>query len=286
MSIDIEHLRQWIGRQEERHDVATASQLAGLSATLDRDDPFPIVGTELPPAGHWLYFLDRPTQSNLGPDGHGHRGEFLPPVKLPRRMWAGGRISFLEPLRIGESIKRISTVKDVTYRQGQSGDLVFVTVLHEIWGPAGVSVREEHDIVYRGEAGLNAPAARPIPAPDGAVWVREMVPDPVLLFRYSALTFNGHRIHYDLKYVMEEEGYPGLVVHGPLMATLLMDLCSRENPHQNLTAFSYRAVSPVFDTTAFAVKGKPGEGDGIAEMWIAKQDGSLAMQGRAEFGDV
>jgi len=285
VSIDIDHLRQWIGRSEERVDTATAAQLAGLSATLDHDDPYPVAGVPIPPAGHWLYFLSRTRQSGLGADGHGHRGEFLPPVELPRRMWAGGRIEFFNAIHVGDAIKRISTIKNVSHRQGKTGDLVFVVVRHEIFGPDGLSVREEHDIVYRGEADPGAPAPKPQPVSDDGQWVREIRPDPILLFRYSALTFNGHRIHYDLKYATEEEGYPGLIVHGPLMATLLMDLAMREYPDRALRKFSYRAVSPVFDTGAFTVNGKPGGSVNSAELWIANEDGALAMKADAEFDD-
>jgi len=288
MSIDINHLCQWTGRSEKRLDTATAAELAGLSATLDHDDPYPDTGAPVPPAGHWLYFLSRTRQSNIGLDGHGYRGEFLPPVELPRRMWAGGRIEFFDALRVGDAIKRISTIKDVSHRQGKTGDLVFVIVQHEIFGPNGLSVREDHDIVYRAEADLGAPQPDPKPAPDGAQWVRHINPDPVMLFRYSALTFNGHRIHYDLKYATEQEGYPGLIVHGPLMATLLLDMAARENPDRMLRKFSYRAVSPVFDTGTFTVNGKPDDADGeggSAELWVAKEDGSLAMKADAEFGD-
>jgi len=285
VSINIDHLRQWIGRSEERLDTVTAAQLAGLSATLDHDAPYPVTGTPLPPAGHWLYFLSRTRQSGLGADGHGYRGEFLPPVELPRRMWAGGRIEFFNAIRVGDAIKRVSTIKDVSHRQGKTGDLVFVIVQHEIFGPDGLSVREDHDIVYRGEADPGAPVPKPKPVPDDGQWVREINPDPVLLFRYSSLTFNGHRIHYDLKYVTEAEGYPGLIVHGPLMATLLMDLAVCEYPGRTLRKFSYRAVSPVFDTGIFTVNGKPGGTVNSAELWIANEDGALAMKADAEFCD-
>jgi 3-methylfumaryl-CoA hydratase len=284
-SIDIDHLRQWIGRSEEQTDTATAAQLAGLSATLDHDDPYPSIGTPIPPAGHWLYFLPHPVQSKIGPDGHAHRGEFLPPVKLPRRMWAGGRMAFFDPIRVGDDIRRVSTIKDVRFRQGKTGDLVFVIVQHEIFGPDGLSIREEHDIVYRPEKDPNTPAPEPKAAPDGAMWKRTVRPDAVLLFRYSALTFNGHRIHYDHKYVTEVEGYPGLIVHGPLMATMLLDLSRRENPDRNVDTFSYRALSPVFDIGSFSVNGSPRADSGAADLWISKDDGSLAMQADVTYGD-
>jgi 3-methylfumaryl-CoA hydratase len=286
MTIDIEHLETWIGRTEEKSDTVTPAQLAGLSATLDHADPYPEAGTAVPPAGHWLFFLPQAPQSEIGPDGHPHRGGFLPPVDLPRRMWAGGRIEFFGPLRVGDVIKRISTIKDVTHRTGQTGELVFVIVQHEVFGPDGLSIREEHDIVYRGEPDPEAPPPQIKPAPQDGQWVRSINPDPVLLFRYSALTFNGHRIHYDLKYVTEEEGYPGLIVHGPLMATMLIDLAVRENPTRVLEKFSYRAVSPVFDTAPFTVNGKPGGDGNTAELWIANAHGTLAMKADATFAVI
>jgi 3-methylfumaryl-CoA hydratase len=273
--------KAWIGRSDVRHDVATAAPVAALAATLDRDDPPPRDGDPLPPLWHWLYFLPLYRQSDVGPDGHAKRGGFLPPVPLPRRMWAGGRLSFAAPLRVGERIERESRIVDVTSKEGRSGPLVFVVVRHEIRGPGGVAVVEEHDIVYRGEAkrGEAAPA-RP-QAPTRAAWSREIVPDPVLLFRYSALTFNGHRIHYDRSYVTQTEGYPGLVVHGPLIATLLTDLLRRERPDATVAEFSFRAVSPLFDIAPFSVHGEPDREGGGIRLWAADASGGLAMDATA-----
>ena len=283
MPLDIDHLKTWIGRCEEKTDTVTSAPLAGLLATLDYDEPSPDKGMHLPPAGHWLYFLPNTRQSEIDADGHPQRGGFLPPVDLPRRMWAGGRIEFLAPIRVGETIKRVSTIKDVSYRQGKSGDLVFVVVQHDILGADGLAVREEHDIVYRRAASPGAPLPAVVPAPLENSWTRTITPDPVLLFRYSALTFNGHRIHYDRTYATEVEGYPGLIVHGPLMATLLMDMAARENPGAVLRQFSYRALSPVFDTAPFTVNGKMNDGDLTAKLWIANDQGNLAMTADAEF---
>jgi len=285
MSIDIDHLSQWIGRSEKKTDTVNAAPLIGLVATLDMDDDYSTAGAEILPAGHWLYFLPAAPQSELGPDGHAKRGGFLPPVELPRRMWAGGRIEFLQPIRVGDAITRVSTIKDIKQRQGKSGELLFVVVQHDVSGPDGLAVREEHDIVYRDNPPPGAPPPMAQTVPEGSVWRRAIDPDPVLLFRYSALTFNGHRIHYDHKYVTEVEGYPGLIVHGPLMATLLLDLCRRENAKRVLKKFSYRAVSPVFDTGPFTVNGKPGEDGSTADLWIANTDGNLAMKAEAELGD-
>jgi 3-methylfumaryl-CoA hydratase len=284
MTIDIDHLQSWIGKTEELHDLITAPTMAGYAATLDRvDDLDPQLGDPVPPAGHWMYFLTTAPMSALGPDGHAKRGGFLPPVDLPRRMWAGGRIEFTAPLRIGDTARRLSTIKNVTYKQGKSGQLVFVVVEHQVFGNDGLAIREEHDIVYRDAADPNAPPAPEKHAPEQAGWSRIIEPDPVLLFRYSALTFNGHRIHYDLPYVTEKEGYPGLIVHGPLIATLLMDLCRRQRPETPLATFNYRAMSPVFDTGPFSINGNPDADGQSATLWATTNQGGLAMQAEATF---
>jgi 3-methylfumaryl-CoA hydratase len=282
-AFDIDRLRSWIGRSEVTDDTVTTVPVKALSATLDRDDPSPRPGDALPPLWHWLYFLPLHRESELGEDGHAKRGGFLPPVPLPRRMWAGGRFVFHQPLRVGEVIRRTSIVADVTHKQGRTGPLVFVRVRHEIAGENGLAVVEEQDIVYREAAGPNEAAAAPRRAPDGAVWRRDIEPDAVLLFRYSALTFNGHRIHYDHPFVTKVEGYPGLIVHGPLIATLLVDLL-RRNVEAGMTRFAFRAVRPLFDTARFAVCGVP-EGDGkAAKVWAQDAEGLLAMEADAEFG--
>lgn len=277
MTVDIDRLRQWIGRKEHLADCATAWPQAALAATLDRDEPFPRPDAEVPPGGHWLYFLTAARMSEVGPDGHARRGGFLPPVPLPRRMWAGGRLEFLKPLRIGETLHRVSEIRDVSFKQGRSGDLVFVVVRHEISGEDGLAVREEHDIVYRAAPAPGAPAARPARAPEGAQWRREVVPDAVMLFRYSALTFNGHRIHYDHPYATATEGYSGLVVHGPLIATLLMDLVRRECGDLRLAQFDFRAVGPMFDGAPLILEGRPAAGRQAIELWARAADGGLAM---------
>ena len=279
MSLDIDHLRSWIGKQETLTDRATLVPVAALSATLDRADGAPKAGDPLPPLWHWLYFLPLAPQSEIGPDGHPKRGGFLPPVPLPRRMWAGGRFTFHKPLRLEEKITRVSTLADVTVKQGRAGSLCFVLVRHEVHGEDGMALMEEHDIVYRDAPAPNEPPPPPKAAPDKAVWNRDIEPDPVLLFRYSALTFNGHRIHYDRKYVTETEGYPGLIVHGPLIATLLVDLL-RRNTDAPLKSFKFRAVSPLFDIAPFSVHGRPGA-DGQVALWARNADGNLAMEAEA-----
>ena len=280
MPIDIDHLRSWIGREEVAEDVITPVPVAALAATLDRDDPKPRLGDELPPLWHWLYFLPVVRQSDLGPDGHPERGGFLPPVPLPRRMWAGAQFEFRRPLHIGESAVRKSTIRDVSAKEGRSGPLIFVLVRHEIAGPAGLALIEQHDIVYRAAAAPGEMMQSPhITAPSNAVWRRDIDVDDVMLFRYSALIFVAHRIHYDRRYATAVEGYPGLVVHGPLIATLLADLLRR---HANALPKSlrFRALSPLFDNAPFSVYGTP-EPDGRASLWAQSAEGVLAMRAEA-----
>jgi 3-methylfumaryl-CoA hydratase len=283
MSLDIEHLRGWVGRTEAMDDVATLAPLRGLTATFDRDDP-PRLGDAIPPCWHWLYFLPMHRQSGIGPDGHPRRGDFLPPVPLPRRMWAGSQIEFRAPLQAGQSISRLSRIDDVRLKEGRSGPLVFVNLLHEIRAEGDLTIVERHDIVYRGLLQPGDPAlataAAAVPAPTEAQWSRRIEPDDVLLFRYSALTFNGHRIHYDRKYVTAVEGYPGLVVHGPLIATLLLDLLRRQLPGAMVLRFGFRAIAPLFDIAAFEVCGKQ-EGDKAVRLWATNAEGHLAMEASA-----
>lgn len=278
----LDSLRAWVGRSEKRSDMITAAPLAGLSATLDcTGDPEPTGGSAVPLLAHWLYFLPRAPQSEIGVDGHPKRGAFLPPVPLPRRMWAGGKLQFHHDLRVGNEVVRESTIARVEPKEGRSGALVFVTVRHEISDAAGLAIDEEHDIVYRDNPRPDALPVEPLSAPTDESFSRTIAPDPVLLFRYSALTFNGHRIHYDRPYATGVEGYPGLIVHGPLIATLLLDLVRRELPDARVKAFSFKAASPLFDIAPFTVCGKR-EAGGVA-LWARNDKGHLAMQARAEF---
>ncbi len=282
MSTQFDQLRDWIGRTESRTDTVTAWPVAALSATLDRNDPQPKSGDTLPPGWHWLYFLEATRGSELGSDGHPQRGGFLPPVPLPRRMWAGGRIEFLQPLRVGDAIRRDSEILSVESKHGRSGDLVFVTVRHTISAGDRVAVREEHDIVYRDAVKPSDPPPQSRPAPANATWHRALAGDPVLLFRYSALTFNGHRIHYDLDYVKNQESYPGLIVHGPLQTTLLLDLCRRHDPRP-VKHLDYRALHPIFHTERFTVNGGLAESGSKADLWTATGLGNFAMTATASF---
>jgi 3-methylfumaryl-CoA hydratase len=281
MNIDIERLRAWVGRTESSVDTVTAAPIAALSATLDRDDRFPRRGDPLPILWHWLYFLPMHRQSELGLDGHARLGGFLPPVPLPRRMYAGNRVDIVQPLCVGDAIFRLSRIVDVSQKDGRTGPLVFVRVRHEISRDDRLAVTEEQDIVYRNEPGPDDPPPRVQHAPGHETWLREIRPDEVLLFRYSALTFNGHRIHYDRPFATRIQGYPGLVVHGPLIATLLADLLRRSLPDATVSSFSFRAVSALFDTGPFFVCGRPDQDGRGVTLWARDSDGALAVEATA-----
>ena len=280
---EVAHLQSWVGKSESSHDQIAAMPAAGLSATLDRADPAPHMGDVLPPLWHWMNFVAIAPQSQLGPDGHPARGGFLPPVPLPRRMWAGGRLHWNADnlLEIGQQVERISRIASVDHKVGRSGELLFVLVQHEFRNERGVALTEEHDIVYRAAAQPSDPVPPPTVADKNAAWKRNINADAVMLFRYSALTFNGHRIHYDRSYVTQEEGYPGLIVHGPLIATLLIDLLRRHAPGAVVTDFSFKAIRPTFDLHPFTVLGQPQDDGKTVLLWAHDHDGQLTMQGTA-----
>jgi 3-methylfumaryl-CoA hydratase len=266
----------WIGRTEVAHDVARATPAQALAATLDR--PAPASGDPLPPLWHLLYFLPLAAGAEIGSDGHPRRGGFLPPVTLPRRMWAGSRFTFHRPVRIGDALARQSRILNVTAKHGRSGELLVVTVRHEIATEAGVAITEEQDIVYREAPAPRATAAPGESAPGGAEWSRMLTADPVLLFRYSALTFNSHRIHYDHPYATDVEGYPALVVHGPL--TLLLDALQRQHPSMAIASLSVRAMRPLFAGVPFRLEGRLAP-DGGADLWAVDGDGAMTMRASA-----
>jgi 3-methylfumaryl-CoA hydratase len=281
MTLDIAHLQTWIGRAQSLTETIAPFPSNALAATLDRPDPPYGIGTPLPPLWHWLHFLVAGPLAEAGPDGHPARGGFLPPVPLPRRMWAGSRLRFVAPLRIGDEATKTSTVTSVTMKDGRTGPLVFVTVRHIVGVGSATAIEEEHDIVYRGNAPAGSTTPDPPTAPTNAEFERTIAPDPVLLFRYSALTFNSHRIHYDQPYVTGVEGYPGLIMHGPLIATLLLDNLRRAHPERRVAEFVFRAVSPLFDTDRFSVCGRLAPEGHSAQLWARRTDGGLAMDATA-----
>ncbi|MEO1292483.1 MAG: MaoC family dehydratase N-terminal domain-containing protein [Pseudomonadota bacterium] len=283
-------LSEWIGRSETRTDLIASWPAAALHAALDLPGEAPAEGDTLPPFWRWLYFNEARRRSDLGRDGHPRKGYGVsPPVDLPRRMWAGGRLAFYRPLRIGTEATRVSTVASIARKTGRSGPLCFVTLRHETFDAEGLVETEEQDIVYRNDPSPDDAAPSPPVARDTGVWHRGWTADPTLLFRYSALTFNGHRIHYDIDYAREVEGYRGLVVHGPLLATLMLELLREQGPDRPVKHFAFRAASPVLHTEPFEACGEPTrhQGQDGADLWIRAPQGAglgrLAMSGSVTF---
>jgi 3-methylfumaryl-CoA hydratase len=277
-TLDLDHLRQWIGRTEEKTDIVTAHLVRGLRATLFMDIGDPKPGDAAPFTAHWCLAQPVYPMSQLGPDGHPTRGGFLPPVPLPRRMWAGGELEFFEPLRVGDEMKRGSRISGVTMKTGSTGVLCFVSVQHEVTTPRGIAIRERQDIVYR-DMTTSAPAVKPATAPRSAKHRESHMADEVLLFRYSALTFNGHRIHYDRDYVTKVEGYPGLIFHGPMQAAFLVEFAAKLHGGTAPKKFAYRGVQPLFAGSEFSVNAN--DNDAGLELWTANSDGALTMKGTA-----
>jgi 3-methylfumaryl-CoA hydratase len=280
-------LKEWIGGREEAADLFLPERCAALARALDQPDAALVEGEPLPALRHWLYFWTIAARADLGRDGHPALGGFLPDVgrlwgSQTRRMWAGSRLDFHRPLILGMPTRRLSTVESVEEKSGRSGRLVFVTVRHEIFDADTLAVTDRHDIVYREEV-PGAQLAEPDTASGDYQWQATYTGDPVLLFRYSALTFNGHRIHYDRDYAQQVEGYGGLVVHGPLLATLLVDFATSLRPGQTLRKFSFRGRRPVVDGQPFQLRARTAH-DGSLALWIADAEGALAMTAEAEFG--
>lgn len=271
----------WLGRTEAVEDDISLAPALAAAATLDDTATRFGMGDPLPPLWHWFYFLPRAPQARLGSDGHPERGGFMPPIPHPRRMFAGARLRFHQPLIIGRPARREAVIRDVTQKSGRAGSLAFVSVGYSFVQDDVVCIEEEQDIVYR-EPGPPIPAPERVelpPAPAGA-WARIVMPDSRLLFRFSALTFNAHRIHYDRPYAMEE-GYPGLVVHGQLTAALLLELVRHHTPRP-LTAFSFRGLAPLFDLAPFLLVATPA--DGRVELEAQGPDGKVALSAAAELG--
>jgi 3-methylfumaryl-CoA hydratase len=277
-----EALERWIGRTELVEDLIGTAQAQAAAATLDVPETPLDAGAALPPLWNWFYFLPRAPQAALSPDGHPQRGGFMPPITLPRRMFAGSRLRFLRPLLLGQPAQREGEIRAITQKSGRSGTLAFVTVAYRYRQHGELCIEEEQEIVYR-EPGAPVPAPVPVelpPAPEGA-WTRTVTPDPRLLFRFSALTFNAHRIHYDRPYATVEEGYPGLVVHGPLTAVMLLELV-RRHTSRPIVAFSFRGQAPLFDLAPFRLTAIPAGAQVTLE--AHGPDGALAMRATAELG--
>lgn len=288
----------WEPVVDEAGDLITPAMAAALHGLLDSPGPAPGAGDPLPPLWHWLAFLPRTAQAELGPDGHPRPGSFMPPAS-GRRMFAGGKLTFAPGLRVGEELHRRSVVSDVQRKEGRSGPLLFVTVTHELSGTGGqgAAVTDVQDIVYRppapptppasgggagrsGGGGAGPAGAAGLTGEDEWDWGFDLHPDPTLLFRFSALTYNAHRIHYDRRYATEVEGYPGLVVHGPLQAIALAELC-RRNLDRPLRSFRFRALTPAFDGRPLHLRGRRTE-DGSIDLAVLDDSGATTMQAGAE----
>ncbi|QLL15932.1 FAS1-like dehydratase domain-containing protein [Pseudomonas chlororaphis] len=269
----------WIGRSQQARDLLSDNLLKRIAATFG--EPVPAHGEALPPLWQWCFFQEPLAESALGGDGHPARGGFLPPAANRNRMWAGGRLEFLEPLRAGFAADCVSTISHVEEKTGRTGALLFVTVRHEYSQDGRLAIREEQDIVYREPTPPKQASGEPLIQGD---WREPVEPSPTLLFRYSAVTFNGHRIHYDFPYVTETEGYPGLVVHGPLIATLSLRAFCRAHPGARLRRFAYRGLRPLIAPQPFEVGGRIVR-PGVAELW-AGNDAGLAQRGEVLFDPI
>jgi 3-methylfumaryl-CoA hydratase len=285
LELSLDRLKSHVGRRQDAADVVTAAPANLLRLTLGRPEPELRPGDALPPGWHLLYFLPRFRGDELRPDGSPRDTGVVPPVPLPRRMFAGARLSFHRPLRIGQEVRCETELTDVSAKSGGTGTLVFATTTSRIYGPDGLAVEEERRTVFREEvpAGAENRAPRREPAPDDAPWRRPVTPDPVLLFRFSALTFNSHRIHYDHRWATGAEGYPGLVVHGPLTSTLLIDFARDHAGGRRFSSYTTQARAPLFDTAPFELRGRPAAGGRGAELWAVTPEGTVAMSGQIDY---
>lgn len=277
-TIDLAHLREWVGQSQTDRDVLSSRHARLMAATLGLPQSNLVRGTKLPPLWHWLYFLSGESPSALGRDGHPARGGFLPPVSLPNRMWAGGQLEFHGSLPLDAEVEKRSTVVSVDHKQGRSGELVFVKVLHELLHDGVTALMEYHDIVYKGASAPDSATAQS--AMPAAQHSRRIKPDSTMLFRYSALTFNGHRIHYDADYCRDVEGYPNLVIHGPLNATLLASF-AEEVGGRPLKRFQYRGLKPSILGNELTINAAQ-DGNQLI-LWVSLPDGTVSMRAEAAF---
>lgn len=277
--LDVDYLRGWIGRTDKTSEVLTGTAIDRFNATFDREFATKD-GSTAPVLFHFCLCQPAVPTAELGPDGHPAKGGFIPPVPLPRRMWAGSEMTFHDDLRVGDTVTRTSVIDDVVVKEGRSGTLCFVTVTHRFGTREYNAITDRQTIVYRSAETANTKADTPAAAPPPASAQRTVTPSPPLLFRYSALTFNSHRIHYDTPYVTADEGYPGLMVHGPLQATLLAQFAA-DLRDAKLSAFKFRGISPLFAPSDFTINARD-DGDDMT-LWSARGDGSVAMQATAKW---
>lgn len=284
VELNLESLREHVGRRLLSTDTITPGPANLLRLSLGRPEPEIAPGDALPPGWHVLYFLPRFRPEELRPDGSPIDAGVVPPMPLPRRMFAGERLRFHRPLRVGEAVRRETELADIALKTGATGTLVFATVVSRLFTPEGLALEEERRTVFREEVapGTRNQAPRREAPPADASWRRRVEPDPVLLFRFSALTFNSHRIHYDRPWAMDAEGYPGLVVHGPLTSTLLIDFARDHQPGRAFLGYSTQARAPLFDTAPFELRGRPTPDGRGCELWAVTPEGTVAMSAQAE----
>jgi 3-methylfumaryl-CoA hydratase len=285
-TLDIDDLKKHVGRTQTSTDVLHPDPANRLRLALGRSEPELAPGDPLPPSWLALYFLPRYGPSELRPDGSPNDAGVVPPIPLPRRMFAGERVRLHRPLRLGESVRRETTLADISLKRGGTGTLVFATVVNRVFGADGLALEDERRTVMREEvrAGERNQAPRRDPAPTDVPWRTRVSPDPVLLFRFSALTFNSHRIHYDRRWAMETEGYPGLVVHGPLTTTLVIDFARDRNPGRTVRGYATQARAPLFDTAPFELRGRPTADGRGCELWAVTPEGTVAMTAEVHLG--
>ena len=283
-AFNLDELKTHIGRKQTASDVLQPGPANLLRLALGRPEPELRAGDALPPAWLALYFLPRYRPDELRPDGSPRDAGVVPPMPFPRRMFAGERVRFHRPLRLGDTVRRETELADISVKSGGTGTLVFATVVNRVFGPDGLALEDERRTVFREEVkpGERNQAPRREPAPADVAWRRTVTPDPVLLFRFSALTFNSHRIHYDRPWAMDVEGYPGLVVHGPLTTTLLVDFARDHNPGRPIVAYATQARAPLFDTAAFELRGRPTADGRGCELWAVTAEGTVAMSAEVE----
>ena len=282
-TLNLDDLKRHVGARHVTTDVVTAAPANLLRLTFDRAEPEFRDGDALPPGWHILYFLPRFAPGDLRPDGTPASSGVVPDMPLPRRMFAGQTFRFHRPLRIGQTLRQETELTDISLKTGGTGTLVFVTVVNRLIGPDGLAVEDERRTVYREEvkAGERNQAPRREPAPADVPWRRTVTAEPILLFRFSALTFNSHRIHYDRQWAMEVEGYPALVVHGPLTAALLLDFARDENPARAIVSYATQARAPLFEGATVELRGRP-SGSGC-DVWAVTPEGTIAMSARVDF---
>jgi 3-methylfumaryl-CoA hydratase len=283
-ALNLDDLKSHIGRRQTATDVLHPGPANLLRLAFARPEPEFKPGDPLPPAWLALYFLPQYRPDELRPDGSARDAGVVPPMPLPRRMFAGERVRFHRPLRLGDAVRRETELADIALKSGSTGTLVFATVVNRVFGPEGLALEDERRTVFREEvkAGERNQAPRRDPAPTDVPWRKRVTADPVLLFRFSALTFNSHRIHYDRAWAMETEGYPGLVVHGPLTTTLLIDFARDCNPGRSLRGYATQARAPLFEGTPFELRGRPTSDGRAADLWAVTPEGTIAMSAKVE----